>query len=98
MFDSLDQYEAFMAPNEDQQKKSASKVSSNSTDSSDDDDDDDNMMLKINVKINPKSEIPIDTDIDDDHAKIMNAMRLIDMKIGSSAPTSRVSVQVNTFE
>ena len=98
MFDSLDQYEAFIAPNDTQQKKASSKVSTNSSDSSDDDDDDDNLMLKINVKINPKSETPIDTDTDDDHAKIMNAMRLIDKNIGTSAPTSRVPSQVNSFE
>ncbi|CAF0993574.1 unnamed protein product [Adineta ricciae] len=95
MFDSLDQYEAFIAPNDSQQKKSSSKVSTNSSDSSDDDDDDDNLMLKINVKINPKSETPIDTDADDDHAKIMNAMRLIDKNIGTSAATSRVPLQKN---
>jgi hypothetical protein len=68
---------------------SASKVTSSSSDSSDDDD---GPMVKINVKINPKSEASADVD---DESKIMNAMRLVDKNLGSFATNPRAPLQVN---
>jgi len=61
-----------------------STKSSSSSDTSDDDDD--NPMLKLSVKINPKSQASFDGD--DDDTKIMNAMRLVDKNIGNLVTTN----------
>ncbi|CAF0761296.1 unnamed protein product [Rotaria sp. Silwood1] len=68
---------------------SASKISISTDTSSgddDDDDDDDNPMLKIDFKINPKSEF---SPVADDETKIVNAMRLIDKNMENFITTSR---------
>ncbi|CAM4740239.1 unnamed protein product [Rotaria magnacalcarata] len=64
----------------------SSKLSS-SSDSSDDDDSD-NPVLKIEFKINPKSEAVPEID---DEMKIANAMRLIDKNIGNLLTPSKGS-------
>ncbi|CAF3423180.1 unnamed protein product [Rotaria socialis] len=64
----------------------SSKLSS-SSDSSDDDDSD-NPVLKIEFKINPKSEAVPEID---DEMKIVNAMRLIDKNIGNLLTPSKGS-------
>jgi hypothetical protein len=68
--------------------------SSSSSDTSDDDDD--NPMTKIFVKINqPKTQILSD---EDDEAKIINAMRLVDRNLGNFVTNSRGSSDVNPMK
>jgi hypothetical protein len=68
--------------------------SSSSSDTSDDDED--NPMTKIFVKINqPKTQILSD---EDDEAKIINAMRLVDRNLGNFVTNSRGSSDVNPMK